>query len=219
MTRLQLIQRGMTVPVSCSRAVELLTLSNLDDQRRFWSKVDVRSDDDCWEWNSERQKSGYPYGTFRISHKAARSHRIAFQIFYGLVSDDLCVLHSCDNPPCCNPRHLFSGTRKDNSRDCASKSRCRWSKLTMDQIRAIQTDPRSTKEVAAAFQISQSHASFLQLKVRAKRNGLNSPLAKLTQEIVDGLKSDNRSCRIIAAELGVSKNAIKYWKRKCASNS
>jgi hypothetical protein len=94
---------------------------------RFWEKVDVSSDnDECWEWNAGRDGGGY--GCFTIQNNASgristRSHRMAYELTYGVFPRELDVLHKCDNPPCCNPAHLFLGTDKDNSDDKVSKNR------------------------------------------------------------------------------------------------
>lgn len=97
------------------------------DVARFWSKVDKRGPDDCWEWCGARDQGGQGtggYGTFTIwdsRQHAYRAHRVAFAIVYG--DTKLEVLHTCDNPPCCNPVHLFAGTSEDNSRDRDTKGR------------------------------------------------------------------------------------------------
>jgi hypothetical protein len=52
-----------------------------------------------------------------------RVHRIMYTIVNGPVSSDLDVCHSCDNRLCCNPAHLWVGTRKQNMEDCLAKAR------------------------------------------------------------------------------------------------
>ena len=86
---------------------------------KFWSKVNRRGPDDCWEW----MNSG-TYGHFYIGKGQARpAHRIAYELTYGDIPVGLCVCHHCDNPPCCNPTHLFVGTVQDNMRDKVAKGR------------------------------------------------------------------------------------------------
>lgn len=90
---------------------------------RFWSKVaKTESQDDCWEWTAGCQKSGYGQFSIRTGEKIS-AHRMAWILTNGDIPDGLCVLHSCDNPPCCNPRHLFTGTQGDNIHDMIRKGR------------------------------------------------------------------------------------------------
>lgn len=77
---------------------------------------------DCWEYQG-RLCGGYGrIGTKRFGQPWA--HRIAYEAANGPITDpDLCVCHRCDNPVCCNPDHLFTGTRGDNNRDRHAKGR------------------------------------------------------------------------------------------------
>lgn len=88
---------------------------------QFWESVN-RTDDGCWEWQRSRLPKGYGHGRFGRRHIYA--HRIAWELANGqAVPDGLCVLHRCDNPPCCNPEHLFVGTHLDNAQDRDRKGR------------------------------------------------------------------------------------------------
>lgn len=88
---------------------------------RFWSHVATAGDDECWNWTIGRFAFGH--GSFKAFGKSWQAHRFAWTIEHGDIQPTLCVLHRCDNPPCCNPAHLFLGTKSDNSRDMVSKSR------------------------------------------------------------------------------------------------
>src|SRR5690349_1291171 len=83
------------------------------DTARFWSYVDRRGPNDCWPWLKGRDADGY--GHFKADHRYLRAHKIAF--FLSTGSWPLLVLHDCDNPPCCNPSHLKSGTQLENMHD------------------------------------------------------------------------------------------------------
>lgn len=88
---------------------------------RFWSKVVRLSPDGCWEWRGATNRG---YGQFHIgkSHSSVMlSHRVAYGLTYGTLPEAVC--HRCDNPLCCNPSHLFGGTRADNNRDMHDKNR------------------------------------------------------------------------------------------------
>lgn len=75
----------------------------------------------CWEWQAFRHKKGYGLTTYRRTNLAA--HRLAYTIVVGPIPEGQLVCHRCDNPPCCNPAHLFLGTMVDNAQDSADKMR------------------------------------------------------------------------------------------------
>lgn len=82
---------------------------------RFWEKVDRRGPDECWEWQGYLNESGYGY--LSISH-AGRA--LAPRVSMLLTGNDplgQLVCHTCDNPRCVNPGHLYLGSQKDNMRD------------------------------------------------------------------------------------------------------
>lgn len=87
----------------------------------FWAKVDKCGEDECWGWQKARHPKGY--GQFSFNGTTNRAHRVAWILVYGPIPKGLYVCHRCDNPPCCNPKHLFLGTQKDNMEDCARKER------------------------------------------------------------------------------------------------
>lgn len=87
----------------------------------FWKKANRGSDSECWEWTGSKKEEGY--GRFQVDGKWVSAHRHALVLSGVEVPPDLCVLHRCDNPPCCNPSHLFLGTRQENNRDRDLKGR------------------------------------------------------------------------------------------------
>lgn len=89
------------------------------DLKRFWKKVDVQGLDDCWEWQAS-QASGY--GVFGFRKRRFPSHRFSYLVSHGDIGE-LHVLHSCDNPLCCNPKHLFLGSHQENMTDRNKKGR------------------------------------------------------------------------------------------------
>lgn len=107
----------------------------------FWAKVLVTTPDECWLW--PRAKSPKGYGATHYKHELWRTHRLAYYLTYGMH-----VCHTCDNPPCCNPKHLFLGTNADNTADKVTKGRTSRvngtangaNKLTEEQVKNIRIE-------------------------------------------------------------------------------
>lgn len=89
---------------------------------RFWGYVHRCGPDDCWPWLG-RLFDGQRYGQFALDGRPARAHRVAWMLTRGPIPDGLYVCHSCDNPACCNPSHLWLGTHDDNMADRQAKGR------------------------------------------------------------------------------------------------
>jgi len=97
---------------------------------RFWARVDRAGPvlrpglGPCWTWSGATGSAGY--GRVRRAGRLIGVHRLIYQMFVGPIRSGLCLCHRCDNPPCCNPAHLFLGTNLDNSRDMVMKQRHRY---------------------------------------------------------------------------------------------
>jgi len=88
----------------------------------FWSKVDSSDRESCWPWLGATDSDGY--GVFYArGHRTAS--RVALALTDGVEPSDKHALHSCDNPPCCNPSHLRWGDPADNAQDKVSRGRAR----------------------------------------------------------------------------------------------
>ncbi len=130
---------------------------------RFWSKVAVGSDFQCWEWQGECGDSGHG----RFNKKKA--HKIAFALIFGPVPAGKIVRHRCDNPPCCNPRHLQLGTQADNMADMVERGRSARgiahakAKLSAEQVAYIRTNPDRLKQIdlAKRFGVTESSISYI----------------------------------------------------------
>lgn len=107
---------------SCKSTSQIRLSPEESDIERFWSFV-VRGDaDECWEWSGARHPDGHGKVAWPGRKSAAISSRIAFEITHGQPPIGM-VRHTCDNPPCCNPAHLFLGTSRENNDDKLAKGR------------------------------------------------------------------------------------------------
>jgi hypothetical protein len=119
---------------------------------------------ECWEWSKYRDKDGY--GRAQILGQKFGAHVLSYLIFRGDIPANLLVCHTCDNPPCCNPDHLFLGTSQDNSTDMRLKGRhARGEKqgraiLTQQQVEDIRrlyaTERLTHRELAVMFGVAPS---------------------------------------------------------------
>ena len=82
---------------------------------RFWSKVDKRSPDECWEWTASRGSCGYGQSWWAPAKRAVGTHRIAYLLTHGSIPNGLQVAHTCHNKLCCNPAHLVAQSSADNN--------------------------------------------------------------------------------------------------------
>lgn len=94
-------------------------------QAYFWSQVDIRGDGECWPWAGRvgGSEAGLTYGRFAFRGRDYGAHVIALMFDGRPVPKGGVGMHSCDFPPCCNPRHLRPATQLENRRDAAAKNR------------------------------------------------------------------------------------------------
>lgn len=117
--------------------------------------------DECWPWQGFRYKG---YGRVAVTVDGAvrviGAHRIAYEAAYGPIPAGLTVLHRCDNPPCCNPAHLFLGTNTDNNADRDAKGRQAKgerqgaAKLTAQDVVLIRASDETFVVLAERFGVS-----------------------------------------------------------------
>ncbi|WP_350339401.1 HNH endonuclease signature motif containing protein [Paramicrobacterium chengjingii] len=86
---------------------------------RLYSSL-ISTENGCLEWTGA---SVGGYGNIHVNGKSTLTHRLAWELAHGPIPNGMVVCHTCDNPPCCNPEHLFIGTQADNVRDMVSKRR------------------------------------------------------------------------------------------------
>lgn len=140
----------------------------MSEKERFMSHVNKT--EGCWMWVAYKDRKGYG----KFGHKKGTlAHRFSYILHNGKIPKGMQVCHSCDNPSCVNPNHLWVGTNRDNQMDCISKGRARrnspfgekngLSKLTDDQVRDIKIFSESMKqaELAIMYDCHPSNISFI----------------------------------------------------------
>jgi len=132
---------------------------------RLWDKVAVGTPDDCWPWMGQTDRDGY--GLFYVSRDGrrwcTRAHVIAWELGHRLpMPAGMCGLHTCDVPGCCNPHHVFPGTKADNNEDMARKGRRRTARgedggaarLTTARALAIRASTERTSVLARQHHVT-----------------------------------------------------------------
>lgn len=110
------------------------------DPAFFWANVERTPT--CWPWRKSKRSSGYGQCWFR--QRVWTASRVAYILTYGDIDPSLDVLHTCDNPACCNPTHLWLGKASDNMKDCVRKGRIARgerhgnARLTAEQVKQIR---------------------------------------------------------------------------------
>jgi hypothetical protein len=91
-------------------------------EQKFWAKVDRRGDHECWPWTGRRNHKAY--GRLRIDGRGRPAQQIAWEVANKMpFPAGKMGCHTCDNPPCCNPAHIWPGTALENQIDCVAKGR------------------------------------------------------------------------------------------------
>ena len=131
-------------------------------EERFWSQVDKSGD--CWMWTGKTTVDDY--GCFHATingQRAYKAHRASWMLRIGKVPRGRLVCHSCDEPLCVNPDHLWLGTHEQNQLDMQRKGRqvrgeqhgC--AKLTEQQVIDIKTSDLTIKELSEQYGMHNSH--------------------------------------------------------------
>ena len=137
---------------------------------RFWKRVDKRGPDDCWPWVGSVDGGGYGTIFNRLGkpHAPEKTHRVSWEIANGRsVPSGVHVCHKCDNPPCCNPSHLFLGTATENALDREQKGRGGDRRLFGSRNGSAVLTSESAIAIIAAINAGESQTSV------AKRFGVD----------------------------------------------
>ena len=156
-------------------------VKKVTDAERFWSKVDKRSEDECWNWLAARAGRNKNYGSFSsgalTNHKSGPAHRFSYWLNIGEIPDGLEVMHKCDNGLCVNPKHLEVGSRKQNMEDAKARGRLNPydrrgeknsnAKLTegdVARIRDLLEQGYTQQSIADLYGVHQAHVSHIKLR-------------------------------------------------------
>jgi hypothetical protein len=133
---------------------------------RLIKKISIDQATGCWNWTGAKFRNGY--GAIQVNGFCKKAHRVSYSTFVGEIPDGFYVCHSCDNPPCVNPSHLFVGTAKDNAIDMQAKGRkaitTGRAKLTNEGVLLIRAQfglGKKQHDVAKEFGISQATVSLI----------------------------------------------------------
>jgi HNH endonuclease/NUMOD3 motif len=127
---------------------------------RFRERVIEREEEECWEWIAGKQKDGY--GAIRVTRRSdgksvkLQAHRLSYMIYVGDIPINLLVLHSCDNPSCCNPLHLWIGNDRDNMQDKMAKGRSGQTPESLNKLTTSWIGKKHTPETIAKMKESAS---------------------------------------------------------------
>ena len=145
--------------------------------QRFEARYSPEALSGCWLWNGAYTGNGYP-AFAPTKHGYDGAHRWSYRLHKGEIPEGLVVCHTCDNPACVNPEHLFLGTHKDNQQDCSRKGRLggrvrhgennAMAKLTNEQVTAIRKlQPRGSQILSVAKEHKVCKATIYNLLNRS----------------------------------------------------
>lgn len=200
---------------------------------RLWSKINVGSKDECWIWKGAKTTAGY--GVLRVNYKPRYTHRLMWMLHNKTnIPKKDCICHSCDNPPCCNPAHLFLGSQADNLKDARDKGKMEMARginhhateLSEDDIRQIRylgQTKMTHKDIGERFGTTRMSVNDIIHKrtwahidpewepLEYKSKGVTHPNAKLDEDKVRKIRqllNKGKSQQAVAKIFDVSRGTI-----------
>lgn len=157
------------MPRQPSPWAEIAPLLNSMVVRKFRERIEQGEDHECWPWKGQLNAGGY--GMFYVSGRrtGVLVTRIAYYLANKTIADDQFVCHSCDNPTCCNPKHLWLGTHKQNIGDMWQKGRANpWNK-------GLKLGPRKRATLLLLAWLMSQHLKEMR-EAQEEEDRLNVPL-------------------------------------------
>lgn len=160
------------------------------DPDLFWSKVDIGAPDACWPY---RRGKAHGYGMFWVGGRNHGAHRVAFLLVWDHWPEP-CALHTCDNPACCNPGHIWEGTKGENNADRARKGRSgsRRAQAAAARSRAGDAHHNAKLTRAGIVELRQRRAGGESLSALARDYGVSRRTVRLAIEGTTYAWSDGR---------------------------
>lgn len=161
-----------------------------------FNKYVQRIEEGCWLWIGRKNNQGY--GMFWYEGRDVLAHRFSYSHFVSAIPDGLNVCHSCDNPACCNPAHLWLGTQKENGQDMSRKGRSAAS-VHPERVARGERNGNHTHPEKRQYGEKAHNAKFTDDQVR---------------EIRRRYAIGDVTYKMLAAEYGVEKSTIGYIVRR-----
>jgi hypothetical protein len=154
------------------------------DKASFWARVSAPDSRGCMEWTGARDPDGY--GRLNVKGRHFRAHRLAYELATGVAPGAMMVCHSCDNPACCNPAHLWLGDNRANQLDCNAKGRRRIvakegqdngnARLSQeDAQRVVERIAAGAQNIEIATEFGVNHATISAIRMGKSWRGIDRP--------------------------------------------
>ena len=182
--------------------MKLIPELTIKDLQKLWQNIRIGTFDECFIWLKNTDIDGY--GRITLKRKSYRVTRVIYKAMWNIDPGVLMVLHSCDNPICCNPLHLRLGTAADNAKDRDLRNR-----TAKGSRSGAKTHPEKWKR-------GDSHWTHQNPERVAK--GSENGFALLTEEMVKAIRQERANLKTsykeLAKKYGVSYSTISCIIRK-----
>lgn len=125
-------------------------------EQRFHRKAIDNGPDECWGWRGGKTVMGYGNIHTPGTKQRRNAHRVSYEIHYGPIPDGAHICHTCDNPICTNPNHLYVGDAHTNGADKRERGRANPRKLTRPEVlelRRLYSEGTSADELGEIFSV------------------------------------------------------------------